>query len=494
MTDVKKHLIIITLTAIVIFSMAACDLISSDDGGSAQVIPTGLAVTAAATTSTSITITWNALPDATFYFVHRWEGTQGSHIYGISVYDTTETTYTSTDLTPDTTYSFRILAFIDSYGYSSFSQTVTAATMIEEIEADPSIPAGLTVRADETTSDSITISWTAVSGASSYIVQKLGGASETFTQVATPTGTTHTSIGLTPNTSYSFRVAALISGEQKPWSSTVSATTPATEYHGAPTELAVAAIDQNSITISWTAISSASSYIIERSEGTQGSFTQIATTTSASHTSTGLNPDTLYSFRVAAVYEGESPWSSTFYAITLAAGNAGGTDVLSGHTYRFVWDYTEFDDFTFHKGFLIFREDEFLAEDWDSWGNYIINGNRLTLTWEDGFIETIAFLTNGQNLVYNGNSFARLLHPPGDPLSGHSFSASNRVIAFSNYYWMYWINNLLEDAGYYEIVDNNLYLDSDFDGAEYDWTISGTGANTVLNGRFGNQTYQWRRQ
>ncbi|MFF2199384.1 chitinase [Streptomyces sp. NPDC058145] len=84
----------------------------------------------------------------------------------------------------------------------------------------PAAPAGLTVSG--TTSSSVTLSWSAVSGATGYNVYRNG------TKVTAVTGTSATISGLTASTSYSFQVTATNSAGESAKSGTVTGTTAAT--------------------------------------------------------------------------------------------------------------------------------------------------------------------------------------------------------------------------------------------------------------------------
>jgi len=84
----------------------------------------------------------------------------------------------------------------------------------------PAAPAGLTVSG--TTSSSVSLSWSAVSGATGYNVYRNG------TKVTAVTGTSATITGLTASTSYSFQVTATNSAGESAKSGTVTGTTAAT--------------------------------------------------------------------------------------------------------------------------------------------------------------------------------------------------------------------------------------------------------------------------
>ena len=81
----------------------------------------------------------------------------------------------------------------------------------------PAAPTGLAVSG--TTSTSVSLSWTASSGATSYSVFRNG------VSVGTSTSTSYTDSGLNPSTSYSYYVEAVNSTGTSPASSTVSGTT-----------------------------------------------------------------------------------------------------------------------------------------------------------------------------------------------------------------------------------------------------------------------------
>ncbi|MEV5733093.1 glycoside hydrolase family 18 protein [Streptomyces sp. NPDC052292] len=88
----------------------------------------------------------------------------------------------------------------------------------------PAAPAGLAVAG--TTSSSVSLSWSAVSGATGYNVYRNG------TKVTAVTGTSATVTGLAASTSYSFQVTAANSAGESAKSGTVTATTAATGGDG----------------------------------------------------------------------------------------------------------------------------------------------------------------------------------------------------------------------------------------------------------------------
>ena len=91
--------------------------------------------------------------------------------------------------------------------------------------ATPPAPTGLTATAASETS--IDVSWAAVNGATSYVLQRAdASAPGTFTQVGgSLTGTSYTDNAVTPATAYSYQVAAVNGAGTGTFSNTVSVTT-----------------------------------------------------------------------------------------------------------------------------------------------------------------------------------------------------------------------------------------------------------------------------
>lgn len=140
----------------------------------------------------------------------------------------------------------------------------------------PPAPTGLTVTGKS--SSTVTLAWTAVSGATGYKVLRNG------TQVGTTTSISYTDTGLSASTSYTYTVEAYNSAGTSAASSSVSATTaaPGTPPN-APTGLTIGTATTTTVPLSWTASTwtnveegSSCSYIDNRSftfNGADSSYT-----------------------------------------------------------------------------------------------------------------------------------------------------------------------------------------------------------------------------
>ena len=172
-------------------------------------------------------------------------------------------------------------------------------------------------------SSQINLTWTASTGATSYVVQRCAGASCTsFAQVGSSTTASFSDTGLTASTSYSYRVDATNAAGASGFSNTTTGTTTAAgSAPSAPAILTNSVISSSQIKLTWTASSAATGYVVQRCTGAScTSFAQVGTTTTASYSNTGLTASTSYSYRVDATNAaGSSGFSNTTTGTTTAA-------------------------------------------------------------------------------------------------------------------------------------------------------------------------------
>src|SRR5687767_3040506 len=81
------------------------------------------------------------------------------------------------------------------------------------------------VAAQATTATTARVTFTAVTGATGYVVQRAAGASGgTFAQVGTPATPTFDDSGLNPGQPYQYRVAAIVNGQTSEFSAPITLT------------------------------------------------------------------------------------------------------------------------------------------------------------------------------------------------------------------------------------------------------------------------------
>jgi chitodextrinase len=279
----------------------------ADDSGAN--IPTNLTIQAVSVSTA--TISWTAPADgsAVSYNLFR----SGTPI----AQGVTATTYTATDLEPNTKYVFGIRAVNASGIESPTSQGRAATTLPGDDSQAPTVPTNIVVGA--TTNTSIALSWSEstdnVAVAGYKILLDGVEMNETATQ------TTLTITGLTANTSYSVTIKAFDeAGNDSAASAAVIAktsTTTDTTRPSPPNGFVSSDITSTSVVLSWNASIDnvgIAGYIVFK-DGTS-----IDDTTATTFTVTGLNPSTSYGFVVKSVDTGGniSLGSAALYVTTSA--------------------------------------------------------------------------------------------------------------------------------------------------------------------------------
>ena len=200
-----------------------------------------------------------------------------------------------------------------SYTYGNPSSSVSETTDACPVPVAPA-PTGLTVTSD--TDDSVSLSWNAVTDAGAYKVEYRRSGSISWLHAGyVYSSTSDTVDGLDCNTSYYFQVRAR--GDGSPYSytygnpsSSVSETTDAC-VAPAPTGLRVTSDTDDSVSLSWNAVTDAHYYKVEYRRSSSSSWLHASYTFGTSRTVSGLDPNTAYDFQVRARGDG-SPYSYTY--------------------------------------------------------------------------------------------------------------------------------------------------------------------------------------
>jgi chitodextrinase len=180
-----------------------------DPDTTAPTAPSGLS--AAASSSSQINLSWNAASDSvgvTGYRVERCQGAGCSNFAQVAT--VSGTGYTNTGLSGSTSYTYRVRAGDAAGNLSGYSASATAVTLTAPDTTAPTAPSGLSAAASS--SSQINLSWNAASdsvGVTGYRVERCQGAGcGNFAQIATVSGTSYSNTGLSGSTSYSYRVRA----------------------------------------------------------------------------------------------------------------------------------------------------------------------------------------------------------------------------------------------------------------------------------------------
>ncbi len=186
--------------------------------------------------------------------------------------------------------------------------TAASASTTSSTSTVPLAPVGLAAAAGAA---QVSLSWSASSGATSYVVERAIVSGGPFAQVGTPAATSFVNTGLADGTKYFYVVAAVNGAGKSTFSAQVSAT-PLAAVTAPPVPAGLRASAGNAqVTLSWSPDSGANSYVIERGTTSGGPYSQIATTTTVSYTNTGLTNGTAYYYVVVAVNSAGQSVTST---------------------------------------------------------------------------------------------------------------------------------------------------------------------------------------
>lgn len=262
------------------------DYIRSNYSGAdntAPSVPGGVNATVAS--QTQVNLSWAASSDGM--------GVNGYKVYrdGAQIGTTIGTSYSDTNCTAATTYSYQVAAY-DASGNESAKSTAVSVTTTSDTQA-PSVPAGLTATAVSGTQ--VNLSWAASTdnvGVTGYKIYREG------TQIGTNATATYADTTCTPVTTYSYAVSAYdAAGNNSAQSSATTVTTPDTIPPSVPTGLSATAVSGTRVDISWVASSDnvgVTGYKIFRGS------TQIGTSATTAYSDTTCTPGTAYSYKVSA--------------------------------------------------------------------------------------------------------------------------------------------------------------------------------------------------
>lgn len=276
-------------------------------------------VTAIATSTTSIQISWSPSTDASGisqYRVFR-EGTS------VAIAVTQNTTFTDTQLEPNTAYTYFVTA-VDGATPSNESARSLAATATTGPGAGPgdttppTVPGN--VRADARSSTTIRIRWDRSldqSGIAEYRIYRNGGA----VPVATTVDTEYLDTNLTANTTYQYTLTAVDKADpanESAHSEAVSATTDSVGPGPGPGDIIPPAPPQNltasarsstEIDLDWSPSndpSGISNYTVYR----DGAPEPVATVRTTNYTDGGLDPGSTHTYTVRATDGAATPNTS----------------------------------------------------------------------------------------------------------------------------------------------------------------------------------------
>ena len=268
-----------------------------------------------------VTLTWAAVTGATSYNIYYTAGTTVDKT-GTKVTGAASPAIVAT-LTNGTQYAFAVSA-VNASGESALSTVATATPQV----AAAGVP---TISATTAGNAQVTVTWAAVTGATSYNIYYATGTTvdKTGTKV---TGATSPAVvaSLTNGTQYAFAVSAVNGGGESGLSAIATAT-PQVPAPGAAT-ISSANAGNAQVTVTWAAVTGATSYNIYYTAGTTVDKTGTKVTGSTSPAVVAsLTNGTQYAFAVSAVNAGGESALSAVATATPQVPAAGAPTISSAN-------------------------------------------------------------------------------------------------------------------------------------------------------------------
>ena len=240
---------------------------------------------AAAKSSFAVKLTWDKQSGVTGYRVQQYINGK----WTIVVKKTSANSAKIKNLTPDTTYKFRVCAYKKTGGKNYFgSYCKRLAVKTTAI----TVPTGL--KATSVSDTKVVLKWNKVSGAGAYLVYSVKGSTQT--RLGMPEKNAFTVKNLTGGTDYIFCVKTAIKTKTRNYYSKFSDNLSVRTAPPAVTGFKAADVGNDEVTLNWKKSKNAQGYRVEQLVA--GSWKYLGSTDKLTYTVTGLEELTAYQFRV----------------------------------------------------------------------------------------------------------------------------------------------------------------------------------------------------
>jgi fibronectin type 3 domain-containing protein len=280
-------------------------------------VPPAPALVAAYAGNHAVLLSWPVTPGATAYNILR-STTSGSGYISVTNgvvgpicgSGPANATYLDTIALNGTTYYY-VVQSVNPVGTSGYSPPSSGATPSAGLPTTaPAAPTGLTASAGNGT---VTLTWNASAGASFYAIQRStvvnngAGSYVTLSSITldnTTTGTTYTDTTPSNGSIYNYLVSATSAGGTSSNSAPVSARPVPPAPSAAPGSLTTTPLQATNIALSWSAVSGAIGYVIQRATTVAGPYGLLGSITELTYTDYGVSSNGTYYYKLSAVNAG----------------------------------------------------------------------------------------------------------------------------------------------------------------------------------------------
>lgn len=250
--------------------------------------------------------TWDIETPDTACTLNATDNVQGRLINGVPEANVCNTAASS--------YNGRFLHIEQDPSMRSAADWIPSVSEVWGNQAPPPAPANLQATGGNAL---VSLSWNASSGADTYSVHRSTVSGGPYGTIASNLASTnHTDTTVTNGTTYYYVVSGVNEAGEGPDSNQASATPQVPQVPAAPTGVSATSPSKKKITVTWNAVSGATSYTVKRGTTNGGPYPTTATTTGTSFTATGLTSGVTYYFVVSASNaQGQGPNSAQVSAV-----------------------------------------------------------------------------------------------------------------------------------------------------------------------------------
>lgn len=266
------------------------DYLTESEGASIQIgVKTPVDLCVSVCGKTSMSIGWHGDPLADYYLLYR----STDNINWTLIKSVSGMTTVTYGLKEGETYFFRVKAARNINGVVRYSAYSDATECTLGIAA----PNYLTIKSANT--NSVELEWERVQGATGYRLYRSENDGE-YKLVKTITGITTKNYGLDPETTYTYRIAAIAEDGQNTFKSLYTYAEPIRLSLGQAENLHVERLYSNGVRLRWDPVEGATGYRLYRT-GEEGNSTLVKTVAENSTNTYSLTEGQCYSFSVKPI-------------------------------------------------------------------------------------------------------------------------------------------------------------------------------------------------
>lgn len=309
-------------------------------------------------TDSSITLTWNKIPEVYGYQIVRYDESQNKYVAVGTAKGASTVTFTDKNLQDGKKYTYKVRGYykLNSRNvYGTYTDTCTGITIADNIE---------NFKVAATSASAIRLSWSPITAATGYRIYRLNpstGKYEAITTLTSSTTTTYTDKDLNAGADYSYKIRAYTTTESGTILHVVSNAVTGTTNPGLVSGLKVRISTSNSISIKWNQENNVNGYLVYTWDKDTATWTKIANVKGGDqtiYTHTGLKSATQYSYSVRAYYkkDGVMRYTDLCSAISAYSGPAAPAKIIaksrSDKSISFAWSKVPA-----ATGYLVYRYD-----------------------------------------------------------------------------------------------------------------------------------------